>query len=173
MKRYFRLIFAVIIFSVLPASIFSIGGISNKENWKDCPKVKNSEIVSAVLGEKNSIKPRPECVSNGVIRIKTESGFTAELAPNSKRWFKAFDIYDADADSALSTFRILEIILIEKIGTPVSFNKQGTNISARTSLLLMKRGRIEYRTIWQYNNKKIVLLLSGKDLSLIISLYEE
>jgi len=141
--------------------------------WEKCPTLKNSELTAMILGKSALEKSWTTCLAGKTLYFKTETDLKSELNLIGGTWFKTRPINDADANTAIRTFRDIELILLDKLGAPVSFHKQGTNMSEKTSLLLMKRGRIEYRTEWTVKGRKVVLLLSGADLSLYVKLSRE
>jgi hypothetical protein len=141
--------------------------------WEKCPTLKNSELAVIILDKYSLKNSLTTCLTGKTLYFKTETEFKSELNLVAGAWFKTLPINDADANTAIRTFRDLELVLLDKIGTPVFFHKQGANMSEKTSLLLMKRGRIEYRTEWIVKGRKIVLLLSGSDLSLYVKLSRE
>lgn len=144
----------------------------NQIPWEKCPKMKNTELVSVVIAKTPYKNPSPVCLSGKSLYMKTESGLKSELNP-SDGWFKTLPINDADANIALRTFRDIELVLLDKVGTPSFYHKQGSNTGEKTFLLLLKRGKTEYRTEWKIKGRKLVLLLSGADLAIFVKLFWE
>jgi hypothetical protein len=142
--------------------------------WEKCPMLKNSELAAIILDKLSLKNSWTTCLFGKTLYFKNETDLKSELNLfGGRTWFKTEPINDANANTAIRTFRDLELILLDKIGTPVLFHKQGANMSDKTSILLMKRGRIEYRTEWTVKGEKIILLLSGADLSLYVKLSRE
>jgi hypothetical protein len=98
-----------------------------------------------MLGGAKKYNNGNDCLSKGIFYFNTENGYKGKISLDRNMWFKTELINDSNIDSAIKMFRDLELGLVGKIGTPVFFHKQGANTSRETSLLLMKRGKIEYR----------------------------
>lgn len=140
-------------------------------DWSKCSKINNSEIVDYILGKKFNSKNSDLCLANDILHIKMKNGNKARIGLKGDRWFDTEPIGGADMESAMSIFREMELNLAGKIGIPFFSHKQGENTNQKTALLLMKRGKIEYRTEWKLGDKYLVLLLSGENLALYIKMY--
>lgn len=140
--------------------------------WDKCPKMNTTELAAVVIARTASINPPSACASGKSVYFKTESELKSELNPIDG-WFRTLPINDADANKAIRTFRDMELALLDKIGTPSFYHKQGSNAGDKTFLLLLKRGKIEYRTEWKIKGRKLVLLLSGADLAVFVKLFWE
>jgi len=165
-----------ILFFLLNASgLLSPQGIHSIDEipWEKCPKLKNTELTAMILGKSALKNSWTTCLAGKTLYFKTETDLKSELDLSGGTWFKTRPINDADANTAIRTFRDIELILLDKIGAPASFHKQGSNMSEKISLVLMKRRRIEYRTEWTVKGGKVVLLFSGADLSLYVKLSRE
>lgn len=144
---------------------------SFKPDWTKCRTLNNSEIVDYILGKKFNHQNRNHCYTDDILHIKMKNGYKAGIGMTRDRWFTTEPIEGADMESAMSIFREMELDMANKIGIPFFSHKQGENANHKTSLLLMKRGKIEYRTEWRLGEKSLVLLLSGENLALYLKIF--